>query len=190
MMKKRPRYTMADLLVLNDVVSESFKETLSNAERPAKLYGKVVPETLNGLTYGQLIELQEATDPITQIAACANAVLGVNDMNVIMAEDGVASFGFLLWIKRELERINGLFKELEYQPTPEEVQAGYYSLRGGRFATLDWYARRMGITNHDDVLAVSWLIYYECKRIDHEQFLFQRRVQDIRDAKAKARTRR
>ena len=76
---------------------------------------------------------------------------------------------------------------MEYQPTPEEVQAGYYkmNLNLGEFPTLDWYARRMGIADHDEVLKVGWVRIFACKKIDHENQLFQKRVQDLRDAKAR-----
>lgn len=184
--------TIAELLFFEDILTPEYAERLKTIGKPSMLCGRVVPDSLDGLTYGQLIDLQKASNARELIVVSARAILGEDlQEQKIMAEDGEAFYGFILWLKSEVERINDLFKSVEYQPTPEEVQAGYYkmNLNLGEFPTLDWYARRMGIADHDEVLKVGWVRIFACKKIDHENQLFQKRVQDLRDAKARQKKR-
>lgn len=181
--------TLDELLFFDGSLTAEYAEKLNHIECPAELLGVKVPPTLDGLTYGQLIDLQGAPTPRDLFMVIASAVLGVADPTAIFRADGEQAYGLLLWVKSEIERINDLFKELEYIPTSEEVQAGYYNrnLGLGEFPTLDWYARRMGLPDHDIVLEVPWVRIYACKKIDHEQWMFNRRVEKIRESKAKRR---
>ena len=51
--------------------------------------------------------------------------------------------------------------------------------RNLRFGILDWYAKRMGITNHDEVLTVPWLRIYKCMDMDNKVEQYQRRLNEI-----------
>ena len=60
----------------------------------------------------------------------------------------------------------------------EEVAAGVHDLDFGSFGVLDWYAKRMGIANQNDVRDIAWVRIYQCMKNDHEQQLYERRLQE------------
>ena len=68
---------------------------------------------------------------------------------------------------------------MQSKPTAKEKQAGVEKLQFGLFGILDWYAKRMGITDHDDVLTVPWLRIYKCMDMDNKVEQYQRRLNDI-----------
>ena len=65
-------------------------------------------------------------------------------------------FGFMHFCKDQLEKINKLFSSLKVNYSSEELSAGVKDLQFGPFGVLDWYARRMGITNQNEVREVAW----------------------------------
>ena len=85
-------------------------------------------------------------------------------------------FGFLSFVKEELERINKLFGDIKQTYSKEEEAAGVRDLDFGSFGVLDWYARRMGITNQNDVRDVAWVRIYQCMKNDNMQSEFERRL--------------
>ena len=89
----------------------------------------------------------------------------------------------------EAERINKIFQRAEIKPTAEEQLAGIERLRFGLFGMIDSYARRMGISNHDDVMNVSWMKVYKCTEIDNSIVLFNRRLNDVYARKMQRKTR-
>ena len=145
--------------------------------RPAYIGEVKCPEDLNGLSIGQLIEIGEAngTDADYRIVSI------VLDMDKAQTDNCRATevVAFLSWVGRQVKRINRLFEQVQTKPTAKEKQAGVDSLQFGLFGILDWYAKRMGITNHDDVLCVPWLRIYKCMDMDNKVERFQRRYNDI-----------
>jgi hypothetical protein len=135
------------------------------------------PEDLNGLNIGQLIEIGEAngTDADYRIVSI------VLDMDKAQTDNCRATevVAFLSWIGRQVKRINKLFESIQTRPTAKEKQAGVDNLQFGLFGILDWYAKRMGITNHDDVLTVPWLRIYKCMDMDNKTERYQRRLNEI-----------
>lgn len=87
--------------------------------------------------------------------------------------------GFVQWVTREVMRINQLFDEASRRPTSDEIAAGVLDLNFGVFGVLDWYARRMGYRDQNDVLSVKWVRIYECTRMDAERDEYERRLRDI-----------
>ena len=146
-------------------------------ERPAYIGEVKCPEDLNGLNIGQLIEIGEAngTDADYRIVSI------VLDMDKAQTDNCRATevVAFLSWVGRQVKRINRLFEQVQTKPTAKEKQAGVDTLQFGLFGILDWYAKRMGITNHDDVLCVPWLRIYKCMDMDNKVERFQRRYNDI-----------
>lgn len=142
-----------------------------------------VPDTLNGLTYGELIELQMAGDIRTFIATACRVVLGVEDLRRVFSAEAAPMVGFANWVASEVERIDGLFRALERPLTAEQLQAGYGNLHFGLFGSLDWFAKRMGITNHDEVLAVKWTVIYKVKEHDVKVAECDERYSKIMQAK-------
>ena len=145
--------------------------------RPAYIGEVKCPEDLNVLNIGQLIEIGEAngTDADYRIVSI------VLDMDKAQTDNCRATevVAFLSWVGRQVKRINRLFEQVQTKPTAKEKQAGVDSLQFGLFGILDWYAKRMGITNHDDVLCVPWLRIYKCMDMDNKVERFQRRYNDI-----------
>ena len=135
------------------------------------------PEDLSALTIGQLIEIGEADGPDTDYRII-EIVLGMDksETDKCRATEVVA---FLSWIGRQVKKINRLFEQVQTKPTAKEKQAGVDNLQFGLFGILDWYAKRMGITNHDEVLQVPWLRIYKCMDMDNKVEQYQRRLNEI-----------
>lgn len=145
--------------------------------RPAFVGDYQTPETLNDLTIGQLIELSEVNEHDAFFKICG-VILGMQPQDVDKARaTDVVRFGG--WVLAEVEKINNLFGNIETKPTPQERQAGVDKLKFGLFGLIDWYARRMGITDHDEVFGVAWLRIYKCLDMDTKQNLYQRRLQEV-----------
>ena len=49
----------------------------------------------------------------------------------------------------------------------------------GLFGLLDYYAQRMGITDHEEVERVPWIRVYKCLDMDAERTRFERRLRNI-----------
>ena len=47
------------------------------------------------------------------------------------------------------------------------------------FGLVDWYAKRMGIQNHDEVMDVCWMRVYKCMDMDTKTQEFNRRLAEI-----------
>ena len=146
-------------------------------ERPAYIGETECPENLNGLTSGQLIEIGEAGGAEADYRII-DIVLGIGkaETDKCRATEVVS---FLSWVGRQVKRINKLFEQVQAKPTAKEKQAGVDNLQFGLFGILDWYAKRMGITNHDEVLAVPWLRIYKCMDMDNKVEQYQRRLNEI-----------
>ena len=52
-------------------------------------------------------------------------------------------------------------------------------MRFGLFGMLDWYAVRMGISDHDQVLKVPWLRIYKCMDMDNKRRAYEKRLQKV-----------
>lgn len=159
-------------------VAEAAGYRMEKQKRPPFVAGRETPETLNHLTIGQLIELSEVGDSDTSVYRIAEIIMGLTpaETDDARAVDVVRLVG---WVFSEVETINKLFSKLESKPTARERQAGAERLDFGLFGMLDWYARRMGITNHDDVLTVPWMRIYKCMDMDKQTRDYEQRLQDI-----------
>ena len=169
--------TMAGLMHYESILAESTKEQLLTLPCPERISGKPCPQNLNDLTFEQIARLW-----------------GLNEQNgttlpfeVIMGIDAkqcanmatIEAMGFLNMVYRELRKINEAFQACNSQPTQEEIAAGIDKLNFGAFGIADWYAKRMGMTNHDEAFATKWTRVYQCLKNDKEVEQFRRRYQDI-----------
>lgn len=153
---------------------------LSRLPRPATLEGKETPTDLNSEAYGTIIALQQGlsngrTD-IERISNCASVLLGVTITDESSVED---CFGFGQWVAKEVERIARLFNSIKTEPTQEEIQAGVKELNFGYFGTLDWYCKRMGLTNHEEAEKTPWVRIYKCMDMDNKTAQYERRLRQI-----------
>lgn len=152
-------------------------DMLKEVPRPAFI-GKIeTPTTLNMLTYGQLDDLSRTTPNDDPFVACFKTILDVKSEDVY--EMNVYDvFGFCNFVRAEIERINKLFAEIEIKHSSDEIAAGVKELSFGSFGVIDWYARRMGITNQDEVYDVGWIRIYTCMKNDAAQNNYERRLQE------------
>lgn len=173
--------TYKEFLNLHHLCSEEVRkedeEILNKQPRPGYLCGERVPENLNLLTYGQLDDMRNITDR-KDVAYQLSYIIFGKTLN-LLDEDVNKVFGFVNFCASEVKRINDLFSTLKYEYTPEERQAGAESLNFGSFGVLDWYAKRMGITNQNDVRDVAWVRIFRCMKNDHAQQEFERRLQEV-----------
>lgn len=188
MSKRKKKHTLREVLTLIPVLDqERFTASLANTKRPKMLCGVPTPENLNGITYGTLCGLSYASrNPETAIFDVCNVLLDI-DRDTLMQEPADDVFGFIRFVSGEAERINKMFDDIAIEPTKEQIQAGANNLNFGAFGTLDWYARRMGITNHDEVMILTWERIYQCMKIDNEMQMYERRLNKIYEQKAKQR---
>lgn len=169
-------------------VQKDLVKRLHEQPRPAFLCGKEVPENLNALSYGTLDDLRTAASADEPISACCKILLGI-EPHELMKADVNEVFGFLAFVTKELEKINKLFTGIKHTYSKEEEAAGIRELDFGSFGVLDWYARRMGITNQNEVRDVAWVRIYQCMKNDNMQSEFERRLhkQYMNNSKAKKR---
>lgn len=147
-------------------------------ERPMFVGHTQTPETLDNLTFGQLIELSQLEGTNRVFYEICRIVLGMEQADVDEAR-AVEVVSFVGWLTEEVNKINKRFKRLSVKPTDAEVRAGIDKLNFGLFGLVDRYARRMHITNHDEVMAVSWVRVYRCIEMDNAVDEFQKRYMEV-----------
>ena len=159
-----------------------------NLPRPEYIGDKPCPEDrLEEVTIGQLIEMGEAQGPDTDYRIC-EIMLGYDKQQTDECR-AVEVVPFISWIGRQIKSINKLFEGISHKPTAKEKQAGIEKLQFGLFGMLDWYAKRMGITDHDEVLNVPWMRIYKCMEMDNLVQQYEKRYNEIalREARRKKR---
>lgn len=160
------------------VVASHTNFKLQVFSRPEKVGGVNVPSTLDELTIGQLMELSKLENSNESFYTICSIILGLNHKQVSKAR-AVDVVRFVGWVVGQVKKINKLFEETNIEPTQEEKKAGIESLKFGLFGMVDWYAKRMGIQNHDEVLQVPWLRIYKCLDMDNKTALFNRRLNKV-----------
>lgn len=172
--------TVKEFLILIDVSfnQEEIIEQLECLPCPLSVCGVKTPSTLNDMSIGQLLELQEVSNVMEIATVPCRVLLNVSEEKVVQ-EEATIVLGFSMWVAKEVKRINKLFASTSNKPTADEVRAGIGELSFGAFGLLDYYAIRMGITNHEEVEKVPWIRVYKCMDIDAQKIKFQRRLQKI-----------
>lgn len=168
-------------MMLEPILEQESKDALLLLGKPRKVCGKVLPDDLNGISIGELFALQGAVkteNTATIVCECARVLLGVTPNKVLRSRADEA-LGFMLWVLRELERIALLWKSATPPPSAEAIQAGVEMLDFGEFGTIDWYAQRMHIADHDKVMELPWVRIYKCLDIDNKKAQFQERYREI-----------
>jgi len=172
-------YTYGEFLVLFPCCSISHQKellaTLDKAEKPGFLAGVEVPASLGMISYGKLYDLRNAAESKDLAAECIKILLGLNDRQIYTL-NVFDVFGFMNFVKEQISNINNLFASLKVNYSSEELAAGVKDLEFGSFGVLDWYARRMGITNQNEVRDVAWVRIYNCMKNDTEQNNYERRL--------------
>lgn len=161
---------------------------LNNSEKPKLLFGKPTLSDLNMITYGQYADLCDIIgekDHITAIGKMVTTLYPNKSVNDVNDEDCVKVFGFANFVCKEIDRINKLFSSVHLDYTDQEIRAGIEEMQFGVFGILDWYAKRMGITDHNEVLSVPWVRVFTCMKNDTMDAAFNRRLQKVYESDAK-----
>lgn len=175
-----------EFLILGSVATNT-SEVVERMKKlpPPKYVGKYkVPESLNDLTIGELLSLQGMSEVKDCLFVVCRVLFGMNETEVLAtsAEDVIA---LSAWAAKEVERISKLFMSTSVPPTDEERQAGVGDLNFGMFGILDYFALRMGITNHEEVEHVPWVRVYKCMEMDAEKIKYERRLRKVIQERSK-----
>lgn len=172
--------TVREFLILSEVASNATEllERIKKLPKPDFVAGVRVPDNLNALTVGKLLELQSISNEVDCIMIPCRVVLdlSIGEVEGCKVED---ILGFSSWVTKEIERIAKLFETTSVVPTPEEKRAGVDRLSFGLFGLVDYYATRMGITDHEQVESVPWVRVYKCLDMDAERIRYERRLRKI-----------
>ena len=179
-MKDRTKMkTVADVLHWEPYLNDEQLSELRKVATPAEIGRKQAPQDLNDITLGQLIQLQSIGAEKGVFVAIAVVLLKKAEAWA-MSAPALPMLGLRNMVVAEQERIAGLFKMLEREPDAAEVMAGIDKLNFGMFGLADWYAKRMGIQNHDTVFDTPWIRIWQCRKNDIEQGEYQERLHKSR----------
>ena len=177
-MKKVKRTTFGEYAFLRDkgLIESPTEEQLAQLPKPERFCGRYMPDDLNGLTMGQLAEIIscDKDDMVKTLCIITGAT-----MDEIIKEPYERVVGLLNFATAEIRRIGDMFKQLDNGYTKEELEAGVEDLNFGIFGTIDWYARRMGITDHDAVMKIRWIRIWQCAMNDGMKLKYERKYNEI-----------
>lgn len=159
-------------------------DELEKKGKPHSILKRIVPDNLNNLTLAELVTLQEARTLESTIFVSAKIILDIDREELLKAK-AFDVIRFMFFVRNELEKIAKLFSDIQYKPTQEEIQAGIKNIDNGIFGTIDWYAKRMGIIDHDFASETKWIIVYQCMKIDNTSAAFEKRLREILSKKKK-----
>ena len=148
--------------------------------RPLYVAGKQTPESLNEITLGQMVELSQLKSGREMFYKVCWELLKIDVAQVDSAR-AVDVVRFVGWVLRRVKEINRLFEKTKGNPTAEEIRAGINKMNFGVFGMIDWYARRMGITDHEEVMSVPWVRVYKCLDMDSQTNEYHKRLTKIRN---------
>ena len=154
---------------------------------PKKFYKRDIPDSLQLVTFGMLTQLQNApkdNDYLRTCCALVSTLTGV-DERIVASRRAYDVLGIVNMIQSEMERIGKLFQSLQTDHTSDEQAAGIDRLEFGTFGIVDWYAKRMGIIDHEEVFNTPWARIFQCMKIDHEQGEFEKRYRKILENRSK-----
>lgn len=176
--------TVADVLHWEPYLEDDQIAALKEIATPARIEGKQAPQDLNDITLGQLVQLESIGAEKGVFCAIAVVLLGKGE-DWAMKAPAIEMLGLRNMVVSEQERIAGLFQSLSREPEAAEIMAGIDKMNFGMFGLADWYARRMGISNHDDAFNTPWVRIWQCRKNDIEENEYQKRLQKARTNLAK-----
>ena len=172
------------------LMSEQVKDLgLEDMSRPEEVGGVMTPETLDEMTIGQMLKLSGLTDARDMFYQVCKVLLGLEEAQTDNAR-AVDVVRFVGWVLGRVKEINRLFEKTKGNPTPEQISAGVMRLNFGVFGMIDWYAQRMGITDHEAVMDVPWVRIYKCLDMDNQTNEYQKRLAKIYDERYRTKNQR
>ena len=178
MQKRFKMKTVADVLHWEPFLEDDQVAALKEIACPARIAGKEAPQDLNDITLGQLIQLESIGAEKGVFAALAEVLLD-KDEAWAMRAPAMEMLGLRNMVVAEQNRIASLFASLTRDHTAAEIMAGIENLNFGMFGLADWYARRMGISDHDEAFNTPWLRIWQCRKNDIEESEYKERLQKI-----------
>ena len=167
--------TFKEWMVRAEFSDDTERLKMEEFTRPSRV-GKVkTPESLDEMTIGQMVEMSNCKNGREMFYSVCRVLLGMDDAKT----DGcraVEVVRFVGWVLGQVKVINELFDRAKIKPTSEELRAGIEKLHFGIFGMIDWYALRMGITDHEEVMSVPWGRVYKCLDMDTKKREFEKRL--------------
>lgn len=181
MRHNRLNYPFAQFVALMPYMTEETIRGIVLIPCPRTFCKKPVPQDLQTATFGTLTQLQQAPTDHDYLKTCCRLVSVLMDVpaDIVGSRSALEVLGIVNMIQSEMERIGRLFQSLQTEKTSEEISAGINKLDFGAFGLVDWYAKRMGIVDHEEVFKTPWQRIFQCLRIDHENNEFEKRFRDI-----------
>lgn len=137
-----------------------------------------IPVKIPELTYGQRIDLSSMNTRYDLLFIPQKVLLGLEEKEV-MSKPFISVYNYGLSVYRELERMTIRDeKTFKYNPTAEEVKAGFYGIDHGVFGVVDWIAQRLSIS-HEAVFDLPERRIYAMMKIDYDNGMYQRRLNQI-----------
>lgn len=146
--------------------------------RPIRVGDRTTPEGIETMTMGQMLTLSSCKDDWSMFYAVCHELLDMDSRETDAAYAPQVVM-FVGWAIHEIERMNELFKGIKTTKTAEEKRAGCEKLDFGAFGLVDWYAKRMGIHDHEEVMNVPCLRVYQCLKMDAERDEYEKRLAKI-----------
>lgn len=168
---------VADLIRWEPFLCEGVLADMAEIQPPVVFKGVNTPESLDHISLEDLLRLQDARANNRLIYAITAVLYGSSEAETDRMP-AIAVVGLRNMVESELDRINDMFASLQREFTATEILAGAESLNFGIFGLADWYARRMGIQNHDDVFKTPWARIYQCRKNDLEFDAYQNRLHE------------
>ena len=177
----RLNYPFAKFVALMPYMTEESIKSLILIPTPKQFGKKAVPQDLQLVDFGMLIKLQQAPKDNDYLKSCCSLVSVLTGVpaDIVASRRAYDVLGIVNMIQSEMERIGRLFKSLETDKSSEELMAGIDKLDFGAFGLVDWYAKRMGIIDHEEVFKTPWARVFQCMKIDHENAEFDKRYREI-----------
>lgn len=160
------------------VSTETVDLALESFTKPYKVGNRYTPDNLDNMNVGQMVKLSMLRDGKEMFYTICGVLLGMNKQEIDMA-DAVEVVRFTGWVLHEIKRINRLFDSVKSKPTQQEIKAGINNLNFGIFGLIDWYACRMGIADHEEVMDVTWLRLYKCMDMDNRTNEYKRNLAKV-----------
>ena len=152
-------------------------EVIERARKPEKLCRRYLPDDLNSMTMGTLVEVLNSKDEVKMLNSIYNLTT-----NEIQDERADIVIGAIKWTDEQLQSITGLFKQLERDFTADEIMAGAEQMKGDIFSTINWFVKiSNGRYSHDEALRVPWIIIWRCAKDERDEREYRERLKSIQN---------
>lgn len=151
---------------------------LKNVDFLDRLETVFTPVEIPEITYGQRIDLSEIKTWEDLLFLPLKVLKGMDNAQV-MQMPFIDVYNFGMSVVRELERMTVRDENtFKYEPTTEEVKAGFYNINHGVFGVVDRIAQRLSIS-HEAVFNLPEKRIYAMMKVDYDNSMFQRRLNQI-----------